>query len=589
MSEFTPLILSLAALALGPPLHYLSKRSGWALSLLDGFVLIGVTVMVVFDAAPRTFSSIGPWAILALLLGFVFPGIIEKRGLLAIQGTKKLDLLFALIALGLHTALDGVALGLEEQSALSVAIVLHRLPVAVFMWWLVSANYGNMKAIMTLGFVGLTTVLGHAFAGQLDILTSGYIAGFEAFVAGTLLHVLFGHALPGTDTREQRSMRLTNCIGALLGLFMALHFQELGHHHGTSNPSQAAYGHRFIDLCLESAPALLLGYALAGIAATWLPQASMRWLKSGGHTTQALKGTVFGIPLPICSCGVVPLYQSLIKKGAPTSAAIAFLIATPELGIESILLSVPLLGGKLTGLRLASAAIAATLIGIFVGRITSNDVAKSESEKDNNVVGNSLHEKLKRAFQFGFVEVLDQTLAWIVLGIAIAASLDAGALAPLLTKLPTGFDVFLAALIGMPIYVCASGATPLAAGMLAAGLSPGAAVAFLLAGPATNITTFGVLSQLHGKRMAVMFGVAVTVVSTALGLLINVSLGTDFSVSADHMHAEHGHFLQWASLGILGLLCALSIYRQSPRGFIGGMFHPDHGHDHDHDHGHHHH
>jgi hypothetical protein len=249
-------------------------------------------------------------------------------------------------------------------------------------------------------------------------------------------------------------------------------------------------------------------------------------------------------------------------------------------------------------LRLASAAVAALAISVIVGRVTKSDTSAESTDQNSGETGGSFVDKLKRAFRFGFIEVLDQTLAWIVLGIAIAASLDTGALAPLLTKLPYGMDVFLAAVIGMPIYVCASGATPLAAGMLAAGLSPGAGIAFLLAGPATNITTFGVLSQLHGKRMAFMFGLAVTVVSTLLGLAINLVIGQDFSLMVTATEGEHGNTWQWALLGMLGLFCALSIYRQSPRGFIGGMFHPDHGHGHDHhdhghdhhhDHGHHHH
>jgi len=588
MGELTPLLLSLVALALGPPLFIISKRAAWALSLLDGFVLTGVTVIVVFDAAPRSFEIIGPWTILALLLGFVFPAVIEKRGLLALQGTRRLDLLFALIALALHTVLDGVALGIKGESSLSMAIVLHRLPIAVFMWWLVSANFGGFKAAMTLVFVGVSTLLGYYFSGQLQFLTGGFIAGFEAFVAGTLLHVLFGHALPGTDNSEQRSLKLTNCIGAVLGVVMATHFHEFGHEAAGEIHGHGEYIHRFLDLCLESAPALIIGYALAGIAATWLPQASMHWLKSGSAARQSLKGTVFGIPLPICSCGVVPLYQSLIKKGAPPSAALAFLIATPELGIESILLSVPLLGGELTGLRLATAAIAAFSVGIIVGRFGG---AQENVESENDVADSSgdFITKLKRAVQFGFVEVLDQTIAWIVLGIAVAASLDPNALTPLLTQLPTGADVFLASVIAMPIYVCASGATPLAAGMIAAGLSPGAAIAFLLAGPATNITTFGVLSQLHGKRLAFVFALTVTIVSTFLGIGINALLGSDQSYAISFQHDEHGSILQWSLLALLGVVTAASIYRQSPRGFIGGMFHPDHGHDHDHDHNHDHH
>ena len=111
------------------------------------------------------------------------------------------------------------------------------------------------------------------------------------------------------------------------------------HHAGT-----LGYAQRFLHLMLETSPALLIGYALAGALKVALPRASLGWVSRGGSLSQAVRGMAFGIPIPICSCGVVPVYQGLVKRGVPAAAGMAFLVATPELGIESLLLSIPLLG-----------------------------------------------------------------------------------------------------------------------------------------------------------------------------------------------------------------------------------------------------
>ena len=140
--------------------------------------------------------------------------------------------------------------------------------------------------------------------------------------------------------------------------------------------------------------------------------------------------------------------------------------------------------------------------------------------------------------------------------------------------MPTVLQLPLFALIGIPLYVCASGATPIAAIAIHKGISPGAGLAFLLAGPATNITTFGILSRIHGKRVAVAFGVVVTMGAIAAGLAVDL-LAIEVLANL-HQHDHHeGSLLQWGALTALAALFVVSLFRQGPRGVVGQITSPD--------------
>jgi len=201
--------------------------------------------------------------------------------------------------------------------------------------------------------------------------------------------------------------------------------------------------------------------------------------------------------------------------------------------------------------------------------------------------GMSTVQRFGQALRTGYGEMVDGTAPWILLGLVVAA-LAAPLLVDLpLEKYPDHYEVLLCAALGMPIYVCASGATPLVAVLLAAGVSPGAGIAFLLAGPATNVTTFGVLTSLHGRKASIAFAASMTVACVALGLVVNEVL-PDAGLGAFKLDDEHSHStLQWLSAAALGLVYLSSVLRQGPRNFVGQLsFAEQSGHDHDHEHGH---
>jgi len=256
----------------------------------------------------------------------------------------------------------------------------------------------------------------------------------------------------------------------------------------------------------------------------------------------------------------------------------AFFVATPELGLDAVLLSVPLLGMPLTVARVIAAFLVAVLVALMVGwrasvpAVASDDVREAAEEQPLGV-------RIRAGLRFGFVEVFDHTMPWIALGLIIAAVAE-----PLLSHgaigaIPAALQVPLAALIGVPVYVCASGATPVAALAIHKGLSTGAAMAFLIAGPATNVTTFGVLARLHGRRMAFVFGITVTALAVLAGWIVD-GLGISAApvleahASVDH----HGAWLGWLSVVGLSLLVVASLVRQGPRGALRQILEPIHQH-----------
>ena len=171
----------------------------------------------------------------------------------------------------------------------------------------------------------------------------------------------------------------------------------------------------------------------------------------------------------------------------------------------------------------------------------------------------------------GLGEVVDRTGPWILFGLLIAA-LCVPALDPeWLAGIPPGVDVLLFAFLGIPLYVCASGATPIVAVLLFQGVSPGAALAFLLAGPATNVATFGILSQIHGRRIALLFGGTIAGLSILLGIGLNQILpSTEGFAPTGHTHADAG-WMTWMSVFALAGLFALSLLRQGARPFLGAV------------------
>ncbi|MCA9623186.1 MAG: permease, partial [Myxococcales bacterium] len=552
------------------------------LALLDGFVLVSLLGLILLEIVPGAILQGGPIALVAVLVGVVVPPLVDRWFGDVHDAAHSTMLGLAMVGLALHAMLDGAALltGDEQHGEwLALGVVLHRVPVGLTIWWAVRPSRGRKVAFAVVGLVALATVVGFFGSGPLlRRLPVAEMSLFQGLVAGSLLHVIFGHH-PRQLAEQIRRHGGAGTIGALVamtGLFFVAHS-----HPAPGMVGVLSAGDAFVALALESAPALVLAFAGGGLLHAFVNQRARRWLAGGGRLTQAGKGIAFGLPLPICSCGVLPIYRSLVTGGVPVAAALAFLVATPELGLDAVLITIPLLGAELAVARLVAASVVALVVGVLVSRgVAERDLA---AEEDVPSAAPSPAERLGTALRYGFGELPDHIGPWIVAGLALAALVEPLLRDDWLGSVPHGLDVPVAAALGLPGYVCASGATPLAAILMHKGLSAGGALAFLLTGPATNVTTFAVLSSLHGRRTALLFALAVTGSAVALGYATNLWLGEHPAIPLHEHAAAPPGLLQMASLAAVALVFLGSLWRQGPRGFVGQLFG---GGDHDHDHGH---
>ena len=543
-----------------------------ALSALDGFIITSIVGLVAIHILPESTGHIGLWAIAAVLLGMLGPSLIEKNLHNQAANVHRITFWLAVFGLMVHAFFDGIGLLQTSQlsdgahSMLPFAVLLHRLPVGATLWWLLHKKIGKGKTIVALALLSAATGLGYLSPSWSVHFNPTIISLIQAFVAGSVLHVVLHQPmLP----EEQGAPEFRSGLGAIVGMAFVIiisAIQSDGAHRVEHENSSS-----FLNLCLESAPALLFAFGISGFVYMLLPKLSNRWLSGPTPSLESLKGVAFGLPLPICSCGVVPIYRTLVTQSVPATAAMAFLVATPELGVDALILSMPLLGIEMTIVRVSAAIVLALFTGLWVGRKAQSlfqPKPHAATAEAMNQEQRSTKEKIEAAFRFGFGEVIDHTGPWLILGLVIASIVAPFLGGSWLSQLPWGLDVLVFALLGLPAYVCASGATPLVAVLLAQGVSPGAGLAFLLAGPATNITTFGILTSLHGKRTAMHFAAVMALSAVALGIAVNVLTKNWIKFSIPMLH-EHQHgFFAYACLGILAIAFSFSFLRQGPRGFI---------------------
>ena len=413
------LIAALAVLAAGPLLSEGPRGRSDFGPVLDGLVMAGIPGLIFLEFVPSAMGR-GEWSVLlALAAGLALPIAFERTTRRAGGMIHRWALLAGLTGIAIHAALDGAALATLSPDAplsLPLAAVLHRLPVGAAVWWLVAREMDRRAAIGALIFLMAATVLGYGFGREAASAAAGAggVRLFQAAVGGSLVHVVMHQreAVRGPLDRRREGWGAVVAAVFLLTYFVVRMDAQMD--------GAGGFLHRLYVLSAESAPALLLAYLCAGLLSAFLPQRSVRWMERGGGLSQAGRGMAIGLPFPICSCGVVPLYRSLIQRGAPPAAAMAFLVATPELGVDAIMLSIPLLGPQVTVLRLVTAALVALLVGWWVGgRLKAAERAPESVSAPGEGPGTS--RRLAAALRTGTGEVVDHTAPWILLGLGVAA------------------------------------------------------------------------------------------------------------------------------------------------------------------------
>jgi uncharacterized protein len=288
----------------------------------------------------------------------------------------------------------------------------------------------------------------------------------------------------------------------------------------------------FWNLVVESAPWLLMGYFLAGVIKQVIPNDWVHKQLAKPGFVSVVKGALIGAPLPLCSCGVIPTALAVRQAGASKGATSSFLVATPETGVDSVSFSFAILGPVFAIARPVAALISAVVAGVLVNRFDAEEHVQGPVEKPTNCCAEKKEEaaqpktklgtKLLSAVQYGYGRMISDTAKWLVIGLVGATLIT--------TVLPQSFflqwgDGLLAmivmVIVGLPMYICATASTPVAAGLLFAGVSPGAALVFMLTGPATNIATMGVIKEQLGLRSLIAYMVGVIVSAIACGLLLN--------------------------------------------------------------------
>jgi len=309
------------------------------------------------------------------------------------------------------------------------------------------------------------------------------------------------------------------------------------------------------NILKEAAPYVLFGFFAAGILKAFIPEDLVVKHLGQKGTRSVLKASLFGIPLPLCSCGVIPVAIGLRKQGASKGATAAFLVSVPETGVDSIAITWALLDPLMTVVRPIAAFITAVVTGICINLIPESKETRekspqegcgcssqSKSEAEKLPQKESLGRRIEKALVYAFSDLLKDIGGWLMLGIAIAGIIS--------FFVPVGFveqylggefsSLLIMLVIGIPLYVCASASTPIAAALVLKGLSPGAALVFLLAGPATNAATMTVIAKHLGKTATVVYTTAIAVCSLAMGWAVNrIYIWADIDVMAWTRQAEH--------------------------------------------------
>ena len=287
----------------------------------------------------------------------------------------------------------------------------------------------------------------------------------------------------------------------------------------------------FLNIIGEMAPYLLLGFFIAGVLHVFVPQKFYAKYLSRNNRLSVLWAALLGIPLPLCSCGVIPTAVGLRNEKASKGAVASFLIATPQTGIDSILATFSLMGLGFAVIRPVAALVTGVCGGLLVNRLCKDDEAmfNGQCSIDNEERGN----KIWRVLKYAYYDMMRDLGLRLLIGLIVAALIQVAV--PDEFFLSFGSQPLLQMLIilaiAVPMYICSTGSIPVAAALLMKGLSPGAALVMLMAGPAVNMASILVVHKSMGRRFTFIYLMTIVGFSMLFGLLLNAT-GWNFSLAA---------------------------------------------------------
>jgi uncharacterized membrane protein YraQ (UPF0718 family) len=597
-----------AALALGG----IGKR---AMVPLRSFALAAVVATVAVHLLPEALGEGGTAVLAVFALAALAPAVLAR--LTSGKGDHDLHLgpsrgaglavELAYVSLLLHKVTDGVALASALGTShaghhhwdVVLAVAGHTVPMAATVALAYRHRGARVAALRTAG-LAVAMVAGGLVADRAG--TAGIAPWLNAVAAGLLLHVVI-HDLPIPGPRGAGG-RLLELAAIAVGIALPMLAGEGHGHEGAGEGVSHLLADAAIDLALVTAPALALGLVVAAAVQTWGPHRPLSWLERPGPTG-ALRGALLGAPVPGCSCGVLPVGEAIERRGGRPTALVAFVLAAPVLGAETVAVTAVLLGWPLALLRVIAAIVAAMLVAAVAAR-----VAPAHHHGHHGNHGQPAHhgeratglrarrtshlppEAVPRASRWRiFVDVLDDlvvhTAPWLIAGVVVAAYAQALIPAAALAG-SAAVAIALVVVIALPSHLCAAAALPLAAVLVGKGLAPGAALAGLMLGPIAGPSVLALLGRVLGAGGAAI--AAATLV--ALASLVAWAL-TAGAAAPDGSLAALAVASPWTArvaLAALTAMAAHTVWRGGLSSWVAALHghheHDDDGHAHASGHGH---
>lgn len=300
---------------------------------------------------------------------------------------------------------------------------------------------------------------------------------------------------------------------------------------------------RLWHFLIEAAPWLLIGFLFAGLLKAFVPSNLIFRLVGKGSIKSILIATLVGIPLPLCSCGVIPTGVALYEQGASRAATIAFLIATPATTVTAILLTLGMLGWKFTMAYIIIAFVVAIISGLLA-LVFLKDTARqgpsdrsacgceandSSSTHDCKLSGaehsRGFRQRIAVTFRYGFIDMVGDIGHWILIGLAAAAIIAALVPQNYISEYLGGglLALCIMAIVATPIYICSTASVPFVAALVASGMDPSAGLVFLILGPATNLSTVLVIGKAMGRKTIALYVISIMALSIAVAYLFGLS------------------------------------------------------------------